>query len=66
MKKAAKLLLATLALAVFYGCAVTVPVKVATTGAKAGVKTAKAGVKTTAKVGAAVIPDGDKKKDEEK
>jgi len=64
MKARPLLALAACSLALLSGCALTVPVKVATTGAKVGVKTAKAGVKTAAKAGAALVPDRDPEEEE--
>ncbi|EDY84060.1 hypothetical protein VDG1235_3687 [Verrucomicrobiia bacterium DG1235] len=57
MKSILRILALFLSLCLLAGCAATVPIKVAATATKAGVKTAKAGVKTTAKVGAAIIPN---------
>ena len=54
-------LLASLAAFALVGCVATVPVKVASKGAKLGVKTAKTGVKATAAAGSLVIPDREEK-----
>lgn len=68
MKASLKTLLLLLSLALFSGCAATIPVKVATKTAKAGAKTTKAAVKTTAKAGAALIPNkpDDRRESEER
>ncbi len=63
MKRAFQVLALAFSLALIAGCAVAVPVKVATKTTKLGIKTAKTGVKTTAKVAGAIVPDGKKQED---
>lgn len=65
MKRPLQILALAVCVPVFGGCAVTVPVKVATKTTKLGVKTATKGVKTTAKVAGAMVPDGEKEEAQE-
>ncbi|MBD5781480.1 hypothetical protein IEN85_18410 [Pelagicoccus sp. NFK12] len=64
MKRTLQILALSTSLSLLGGCAVTVPVKVASKTTKLGVKTAATGVKTTAKVAGALVPDGEEKEAE--
>ncbi|MBK1875696.1 hypothetical protein [Pelagicoccus mobilis] len=59
MRYALRLLLAASLATAITGCAVTVPVKVATKTTKAGVKVTK----TTVKTAASALPSGESKED---
>jgi len=60
MKKRFRLFAIVILSALLSGCVATAPIKVASKGAKLGVKASK----TTVKAGAAIIPDGETKEEQ--